>query len=185
MRIISGKFKGRRLVSFNEDHIRPTTDRVKESLFNILGEKTDGARVLDLFAGTGNLGIEAISRGAASVDMVEVSLKSIQIIRKNLQALQITEGIQIHKSDVIKFIQNYEEASFDIILIDPPFPLKICLQTLTDIGICEIAHENTSIVVEHAKQELLPDQISTLRRVDSRDYGDKLLSFFIKESQAQ
>src|SRR4051812_6497919 len=107
MRIISGKFKGQRLASFDEEHIRPMTDRVKESLFNIWSGYIEEARVLDLFSGTGSVGLEALSRGAKSIDMVEKSPKSIQIISKNCQLLKITEGVDIHKQDVLIFLERY------------------------------------------------------------------------------
>ena len=99
MRVISGKYKGRELVSFKADHIRPTTDRVKESIFNKLQSHIAGARVLDLFSGTGSLAIEAISREAESVTAVEMNKKSIEIIKKNLQLLKITE-IEVLGQDV-------------------------------------------------------------------------------------
>ena len=183
MRIISGKFKGRRLVSFDEDHIRPTTDRVKESLFNIIRGKIEEAKVLDLYAGTGNLGIEAISQGASTVDMVESSFKSIQVIRRNLDLVKVTNEVVVHKSDVIQFLQNFSGQPYDIILIDPPFPSKIGEKTLIAVSNSEVATPESTIAIEHSRQEPLPDKILTLRRVDTRDYGDKVLSFFKKEDE--
>src|ERR1700728_2910160 len=105
MRIIAGLFKGHKLVSFDEDHIRPTTDRVKESVFNILTPMIEGARVLDLFSGTGNLGFEALSRGAVKVDMIEKSPRSIAIIKKNIAHLKVTQGVEIHREDAVNFVK--------------------------------------------------------------------------------
>src|ERR1700730_12083496 len=105
MRIISGKYKGHKLVSFQEGHIRPTTDRVKETLFNKLMGLTGEARVLDLFAGTGNLGIEAISRDAGHVDFVEENRKSLSILRENLNKLRITSGFTVYPLDVFKYLK--------------------------------------------------------------------------------
>src|SRR3954462_11414596 len=105
MRIISGKYKGRQLVDFSADHIRPTTDRVKETLFNKLMGIIEGARVLDLFSGTGNLSIECLSRGAAWVDIVENHKKSLSIIRENLALLKITEGFAIHPVDTFRYLE--------------------------------------------------------------------------------
>src|ERR1035437_557283 len=107
MRVISGKFKGRQLVEFEADHIRPTTDRVKETLFNKLMGQVEGARVLDLFSGTGNLAIECTSRGAAWVDMVESHKKSLEIIRENLNKLKITEGFKLNQIDAFRYIAGY------------------------------------------------------------------------------
>ena len=101
MRIIAGRFRGHQLVSFNADHIRPTTDRVKESIFNKLQNDVPGGRVLDLFSGTGNLAIESLSRGAESVVAVEMSKKSLAIIRKNLEKLGIKGEIQVVGDDVL------------------------------------------------------------------------------------
>ena len=181
MRIISGKYKGHKLVSFDQDHIRPTTDRVKESLFNIIAARIPEARVLDLFSGTGNLGLEALSRGANSVDMVELSRKSIDVIRKNMANLKVTEGIVIHKEDAVEFVQNYVGPAFDVVLIDPPFPAQICLKTLEALERSPAVSAATSIVIEHSRHEVLPEKIGALRRVDSRSYGDKLLAFFERE----
>jgi 16S rRNA (guanine966-N2)-methyltransferase len=120
LRIISGKYKGQ-LVPFQADHIRPTTDRVKESLFNILGDFCDNARVLDLFAGTGSLGFEALSRGAREVVFVEQNRKSIDIIRRNHEKLRVSESLQIVNKDVLSFLRSYSGEPFDLIFIDPPF----------------------------------------------------------------
>jgi 16S rRNA (guanine966-N2)-methyltransferase len=180
MRIISGKFKGHKLVSFDQGHIRPTTDRVKESLFNIIAGQIEDARVLDLFSGTGNLGLEAFSRGARQVDMVEISAKSLQIIRMNLAHLKIEEGVDVIKSDAVKFVRQYEGEPYNVILIDPPFPLKICKEILEKISASFVADKNTEIVIEHSRQEPLPEVIENLRCVDTRTYGDKLLAFYKK-----
>jgi len=180
MRIIAGLFKGHKLVSFDEDHIRPTTDRVKESVFNILSPMIEGARVLDLFSGTGNLGFEAFSRGAMSVDMVEKSPRSIAIIKKNMAHLKVTAGIEIHREDAIDYVRGYTGKAFDLVLIDPPFPLKICETILKDISGSKVADSNTRIVIEHSRKESLPKQILSLTAIDTRSYGDKLVAFYEK-----
>src|SRR5690606_35256713 len=107
MRIISGKFGGRKLVHFKADHIRPTTDRVKEVIFNKLQSDIDGSRVLDLFSGTGSLALEALSRGASWVTAVEKNPKSIEIIKKNCELLKIPPGeIALVKKDVLAFLKG-------------------------------------------------------------------------------
>src|SRR5437870_2154456 len=118
MRIIAGKFKGRKLVSFDEEHIRPTTDRVKESIFNILAPYLDGAKVLDLYSGTGNLSFESLSRGAFSVTAVEVSKRSIQIIYRNQELLKVGDELTVVKGDAVDYLKKYQGEAFDIILID-------------------------------------------------------------------
>lgn len=181
MRVISGKYKGRKLVSFKLEHIRPTTDRVKGSLFNILAGRVGGARVLDLFSGTGSLGIEALSRGATEVTMVENDKRSIQVIQRNLESLGIDDGVKISRADVIKYLLQYEGSSYGIILIDPPFPLKICSKTLEAVSSSKAANDLTTIIIETSVHEPLPTEVKTLRCVDTRDYGDKLLWFYEKK----
>ena len=180
MRIISGRFRGRRLVNFKADHIRPTTDRVKESIFNKLQGYVDGARVLDLFSGTGNLTCEAVSRGAASVDSVELSRKSIAIIRENLKLLEIEDQVQIINDDVLKYLKRYSGPSYDLILADPPFTEKLAHSVLEELGKSAALGEETLIMIEASSHEKLLDQYDGLERTDDRDYGDKRITFWRK-----
>ncbi len=147
MRIIAGRFKGRRLVSFKADHIRPTTDRVKESIFNKLQGHLDGARVLDLFSGTGNLSCEAVSRGASQVDAVELSKKSIQIIRDNLKALEIEDEVRVIQDDVLKYLRKYAGDPYDLILADPPFTEKLSNSVLEELGKSAAVGPETMIMI--------------------------------------
>ena len=178
MRVISGRFRGRHLVSFKADHIRPTTDRVKESIFNKLQGYLEGARVLDLYSGTGNLTCEAISRGAVSVDAVELSKKSIAIIRENLQLLEIENEVRVHNEDVLKYLKRYEGAPFDLIFCDPPFTEKLADATLEALSGSPAVGDETVIVIESSSHELVKDAYASLERRDERDYGDKRVSFW-------
>jgi 16S rRNA (guanine966-N2)-methyltransferase len=181
MRIIAGRFKGRRLVSFKADHIRPTTDRVKESIFNKLQGSVDGARVLDLFSGTGNLTCEALSRGAQSVDSVELSKKSIAIIRANLKQLDIEAEARIYCDDVIKFLQRYEGEPYDLIFADPPFTEKLAHKVLEGLSLSAVVGPETLIMIESSSHEVVLDQYPGLQRTDERDYGDKRVSFWRRQ----
>ena len=183
MRIIAGRFRGHQLVSFNADHIRPTTDRVKESIFNKLQNDVPGGRVLDLFSGTGNLAIESLSRGAESVVAVEMSKKSLAIIRKNLEKLGIKGEIQVVGDDVLKYIRRYDGPPFDVILVDPPFTEKMADEVLEALSAKvaksdELMKAETVIMVESSKHETVKEEYSALERFDHRDYGDKLVSYF-------
>ncbi len=182
MRIIAGKFRGRRLVSFKADHIRPTTDRVKESVFNKLQGEWDGAKVLDLYAGTGNIGFEAISRGAASVTAVELSSKSIDIIRRNVEELKIGREHRIVKDDVVKWIARYKGEAFDIVMADPPFTESLAHATLEALAKSEAVGPNTTVVVEASSHERVDESYENLACWDRRDYGDKLISFWTRPS---
>lgn len=178
MRIIGGKYKGRYLVNFKADHIRPTTDRVKESLFNILQGYIEGAQVLDLFAGTGNLGIEAISRGAEKVVFVEKNPKSLQLINENLKALGVTEEYEVLKADVMKFLSSSVQAEYDVIFIDPPFTEKMAHDVMELLCQCTLLKPGGILAIESAKKERMEDRYGSLIRHDKRDYGDKILSLF-------
>jgi 16S rRNA (guanine966-N2)-methyltransferase len=182
MRIISGKWKGRQLAHFTADHIRPTTDRVKESLFNILQGSWEGARILDLFSGTGNLSFECLSRGASAVVAVEMNPKSIQIIQKNAQILENPGEFVLHKKDVFRFIQSYQGPPFDIILADPPFTEAIAHDVMEAISKSQVFADHTIIAIEAAKRERLETTYSVLREIDRRQFGDKLLAFFQKKT---
>lgn len=181
MRIISGKYKGHSLVSFQADHIRPTTDRVKESQFNILQQSIDGARVLDLFAGTGNLGLEAISRGASEVIFVEKNRKSIEIIEKNIAKLKITEPYKIIQKDVILYLKTYEGAPFDIIFVDPPFTEKMAHDVMEVTAESKAFAPHTILTIESGRRERIEDKYPSIVRYDVREFGDKTLSFYKKE----
>lgn len=182
MRIISGRFKGHRLVSFQADHIRPTTDRVKESVFNILQSYFDGGSVLDLFAGTGNLGIEALSRGAERVESVESNKKSLSILRENLIKLKIQNEIKVHPIDVFSFLKKYEGVAFDIIFIDPPFTKALAHDVMLALAASKAFGPQTWVVIESSDHERLDSEYSQLKRLDQRDFGDKKVSFFQQES---
>lgn len=178
MRIISGKYKGHPLVSFHASHIRPTTDRVKESLFNIWRNEIEGARVLDLFSGTGSLGLEALSRGAASVHFVDAHPKSIQILRQNLAKLKVSEEHRVQTQDVFQFLKKYNEAAFDLIFIDPPFTEAIADEVMIALGKSSSFHSTTRIAIESGRREKIGEDYGTLLRYDYREFGDKFLSLF-------
>jgi len=184
MRIISGKYKGN-LVSFHADNIRPTTDRVKESEFNILRERVEGARVLDLFAGTGSLGIESLSRGASELTMVESSGKSIDIIRKNLTKLKVQEAVKILQKDVLIFLRNYEGEPFDLVFADPPFTKSMADEVVLTYSQSKVFHATTILTIESGRKEKLEDDYPPLFRYDKREFGDKVLSFYAKKSETQ
>ena len=181
MRIISGKYKGRHLVSFKADHIRPTMDRVKETIFNKWMMYVDGATVLDLFAGTGNLGIEALSRGATHVTFVEKNNKSMNIVKENLALLKIDKSeYQIQLKDVVTFVRQSSDTVYDLIFIDPPFTEKMAHDVMNAVGQSSIFGAHTRIVIESIKQERIDDTYGDLVCYDRQDYGDKFLSFFAK-----
>lgn len=180
MRIISGKYKGLYLASFQADHIRPTTDRVKESQFNILSSEIEGARVLDLFSGTGSLGLEAISRGAKEVVFVDKNKKSIAILMKNIEKLKITEPHQVVQKDVITFLRNYQGEPFDVIFADPPFTEEMAHDVMLALDQSKVFAPHTIITIESGRREKVEDCYTFLGKYDVREFGDKFLSFYRK-----
>jgi 16S rRNA (guanine966-N2)-methyltransferase len=182
MRIISGKFKGHRLVSFKADHIRPTTDRVKESLFNKWHMVVEDAQVLDLFCGTGSLGLEALSRGAAFVEFVDSNEKSLRILTENIKKLGLNEGYRVTKREALQFLKTAQQ-SFDLILIDPPFTKVMADQVLQALSESEVLKEGTRVAIESGTKEEVREVYGTLRLYDRKEYGDKALNFYERSAE--
>jgi 16S rRNA (guanine966-N2)-methyltransferase len=123
MRIVSGQFGGRRLVIPKDARVRPTADRVREAWMSILGEELSGARVLDLFAGSGALGLEALSRGAASATFVELNLPSLRALDQNVTTLGLENVVTVHRGDAMRYAERVPERAFDIVFADPPYTI--------------------------------------------------------------
>jgi 16S rRNA (guanine966-N2)-methyltransferase len=121
MRIIAGEFRGHRLQSPSDRRVRPTADRVREAWFSILGTAVPGARVLDLFAGSGALGLEALSRGAEHATFVELSPASLQTLRANVDALGVADRVTIHRGDALRFVERLPGHAFGVAFADPPY----------------------------------------------------------------
>lgn len=183
MRIISGKYKGHQLVSFQADHIRPTTDRVKETLFNKWMFQIESTRVLDLFCGTGNLGLESLSRGSTHVTFVELNPKSIQIASKNIEKLKVPkEDYEIVKKDVLEYMMKYQGEAYDLIFADPPFTEKMAHEVMQRASESQVFGANTLMAIESHRKERIDDSYNELIRYDVREFGDKVLSFFQKKT---
>ena len=178
MRVISGKYGGRRLTSFKADLIRPTTDRVKETLFNKLQSEIEGSKVLDLFSGTGSLAVEALSRGAENVHAVEMNRKSVSIIEKNKELLNIGKELHIFPMDVLRFLKKNKE-SYDIVFIDPPFTKKMAHEVMEALATSGAFHKQSKIFIESSAQERMEDSYPSLALASRKDYGDKQLSEFV------
>lgn len=177
MRVIAGEYKGRRLESPADDSVRPTTDKVKEALFSILSDRIWESRVLDLFSGTGNLGIEALSRGAKKVIFADNSRESIGMIKRNIAHCRAEEGSKIAAGDYKKILMNVDE-KFDIIFLDPPYGkglLQDCFKLIAERGILA---EDGVIVAEHRKEEKLPEEFYGFTKVKERKYGIVMLSIY-------
>jgi 16S rRNA (guanine(966)-N(2))-methyltransferase RsmD len=178
MRVISGKFKSRHLKSTPPAGIRPTSDKLKETLFNILGQRVEGATFLDGCAGMGGIGIEALSRGAASVCFIEQSRKGCAIIRENLDSLKVVDGFRILQMDLIRGLGAIEDP-FDIAFIDPPYErLDLYEACLNRFGNSPSLASGGLLVIEHSKRQELPDSAGSLRKIRSLVQGDAALAFY-------
>ena len=180
MRIISGSRKGLRLKTPKNQNIRPTQDRIKESLFNILGIIDENSIVLDLYAGTGNIGIEFLSRGAMKCYFIDNSYEGINLIRENINISNFNEKSYIYKKDVLKSLDFFSKNGivFDYIFMDPPYRQNLPGKTLEIISKKNVLKDNGIVVVEHEKKLSLGNRILNLIKTDERDYGDKIISFY-------
>jgi len=179
VRVISGKLKGRRLVGGKKMRIRPTSDRVKESVFNVLQEEMVGKRVLDLFAGAGSFGIEALSRGAEWVTFVDASQQSINVLKKNLRNLNLESKSTVVRLDGLKALNKLKQ-NFHMIFADPPY-LKGFMQRIIDsITQSEILEKNGILILEHHKKETFSLPEEKLSVLKQKKFGDTVVSFLSK-----
>ena len=178
MRIIGGKFRSRVLSEFSGDDVRPTSDRAKESLFNILALKIHGARVLDLFAGSGALGLESLSRGAKEVVFNDFSKDSLAIVKKNLAALKIPVNGTEAKVCQYDFLSCLDivGGKFDIIFLDPPYRFDYGKKALEKIVQKGLLSENGIVVNE--RDIPFDGEIAGLEKYDERKYGKTYITFF-------
>ncbi|MBQ8427919.1 MAG: 16S rRNA (guanine(966)-N(2))-methyltransferase RsmD, partial [Clostridia bacterium] len=168
MRIIGGKYRGRTLTTFEGESVRPTADRVKESLFNILSTRLYGAKVLDLFCGSGALGLESLSRGAKSVTFNDCAKTSISILKKNLQKLGIEKEATTYCHDYALCLQLLQGA-FDLIFLDPPYAMEVGERALSIIAEKGLLSENGIAVYERDRP--FSGKINGLEVSDTRKYG--------------
>ena len=171
MRIISGKYRGMVLASFNGENIRPTADRVKESLFNILGP-VSGSRVLDMFCGSGNLGLECISRGASFVHFNDISKESLAVLKKNLS--RIEGNFTITNYDFSRCLERGEK--YDLIFIDPPYASDFGAEALKLVAAGN--HLSGDGIAVFERDRSFDGEICGLEKIDERKYGKTYLTFF-------
>jgi len=180
MRVIGGKYKGHSLVSFDAKHIRPTTDRVKETLFNIIQLYLEEDTIaVDCFAGTGSLGIEALSRGVKFVYFVEQNKQSVQIVKRNLAKLKIPQSsYRVLNQNVLQFFQNFDLSEISLYLIDPPFTKKMANETMIKLSLNSTLKSDSIIAIESQTQETILEQYGSICLVKRKEFNDKLLSIF-------
>ena len=180
MRVIGGKARGRRLKRVPGDTTRPIMDRVKESLFNILTPALPGSRWLDMFAGTGAVGIEALSRGAAEVVFLDLARQAVQTITDNLQATGLTAGSRVLRADALKYVAAFGGAPFDFVYVAPPQYQGVWLEALRqiDAGAARLLLPDGQAVVQIDPREYAETALANLTLVDQRRYGRTMLCFY-------
>ena len=178
MRIIAGALKGRRLGAPTWAGLRPTSDKLRETIFNVLAPRIEGARVLDGYAGTGALGIEALSRGAAHVTFVEQDRRAAALIAANLEKCRISGGYAIIQASVLQAIEGLKSKgnnAFDVILLDPPYASDF-QDALPRVG--DIVKPDGVVILEHARKTDAPAGAGRLTRVRELKSGDSVLTFY-------
>lgn len=185
IRVITGRFKGKQLVTLPGLNVRPTMERIREALFSILGDKVRSARVLDLFSGTGALGIEALSRGAADVVFVEKSKTAVKMLKQNIDALGVTE-CTVFSAPVERVLPRLGAGgnAFDLVFLDPPYRRGLVLKTIKLLARLRLVADGGRIVAQHEARLLPPAKQDEFTRVDWRKYGDTAVSIYtrIRES---
>lgn len=186
MRVISGSARGRPLKAVPGTGTRPTTDKVKEALFSMIGPYFEGGTALDLFAGTGGLGIEALSRGMERAIFVDMDVKSIDVVRHNLQAAGLAGQAEVYRNDAMRALKALakRETAFDLVFLDPPYRLKIIRDLLTALQELRLLRDEALVVVEHDAKDRYEEPIAGLRPRRRNDFGDTAITIFDYEGGA-
>ncbi len=182
MRVVGGKAKGRRLRGTISPGGRPTTERVRAAIFNILSPQLyQGGRVLDLYAGSGSLGIEALSRGARWADFVEQDRRQCAVIQDNLETTKFRSNATVHCSTVHAALKNLV-GPYQLVMLDPPYKLENLDEVLEEMaGVPDLVDLNGTVVVGHSKRVTLQPEYGPLRMISHRSYGDNVVDFYERE----
>jgi 16S rRNA (guanine966-N2)-methyltransferase len=176
MRVTGGIGRGRRLKVPSGSRVRPTSDKVKQALFNILGDRVDGSAFLDLYAGAGGIGIEALSRGATRVTFVDASRDSLNSIKQNIEQLGFGDRAAIVLAKAESFLKK-PSGPYDILFLDPPYAEEMA-PLLELIAAAEIMKSDAIVIAEHFKKQLSPNKAGKLELYREAQYGDTVLAFY-------
>ncbi len=176
MRVIAGVAGGIRLKSIKGRDVRPTLDRVKEAIFNIIAYYIEDAEVLDLFSGFGSLGLEALSRGAAHADLVEINGKHVNVIKENLKTSNLENKASVIKNDVFNYLQKCNK-SYDLIFMDPPYKQSMTEKTL-ELIIKNIILKKNGLIISERSSEEKELKVENLKIIKERKYGNSLITIY-------
>ncbi len=178
MRVIAGVFKGRRLDTPSGHRTRPTADQVRIALMDTLMPWLPDAHVLDLYAGAGGVGLEALSRGAAHVTFVESDVRALAALRKNVETLRVRPRSRLVRGDVRREVGRLQGARFDIVFLDPPYESDLVAATLVRVGAGDVTVPGSLVVAQHLTKHAPPDRVGCLVAYRARRFGETTLTFF-------
>ena len=180
MRVRAGALKGRRLVTPRGSTTRPTADQVRIALMDTLMPRLPGARLLDLFAGAGGVGLEALSRGAGHATFVERDARAVQALRANVETLGLAAQARVERSDVRAALERLarEEARFDVVFLDPPYDADLVTPTLERLGGSALVAPDGLVIAQHLTKQPPPEVLGRLRAYRTRRFGETTLTFF-------
>jgi 16S rRNA (guanine966-N2)-methyltransferase len=187
MRVISGIARGRSLKAVAGIGTRPTTDKVKEAIFSMIGPYFDGGLVLDLFAGTGGLGIEALSRGMDQAVFIDREAKSVETVRHNLQSTGFSEKAELYRNDAMRALKTLSKRGlkFHLVFLDPPYRLKMIGELITELISLELLADNAVIVAEHDVLEHPLEAIDPFIQSKRAEYGDIAVTVYHQSDDGQ
>ncbi|WP_290034178.1 16S rRNA (guanine(966)-N(2))-methyltransferase RsmD [Ligilactobacillus cholophilus] len=180
MRVITGNYGGRRLKAVPGMKTRPTTDKVKESMFNIIGPYFDGGKVLDLFSGSGGLSIEAVSRGAEEAYLIDRQFQAIKTIKENIAITKEENKFHIFKADAHKILKKFsqEKLKFDYVFLDPPYAQQKIILDLEEMVKLDLLNDSALIVCETDQNAKLPTKLNNFKCIKQVTYGITVLTFY-------
>jgi len=180
VRIVAGTHRGRPLLGPRSPGLRPTADRVRESLFNLLGQYFEGGEVLDLYAGTGALSFEALSRGVRRAVLVDQGAEAARLVASNARALGMEGSIELLRMPVARALARLaaEGRRFALVFADPPYAEEAVPEVVRGVGEGRLLADGGTLVVEHGRREVTPDTVAGLTRVDARRFGDTTVSLY-------
>lgn len=181
MRIIAGTYRGLRLRGLKGGNLRPTSDQLRETVFDILGPRVAGSKFLDAYAGSGAVGLEALSRGASEVVFIEHHRPAVKLIRKNLEALKIDSDFRLMTCQVLKGLERLQEeaARFDYVFLDPPYTeVREYHHVLRQLSRAQLLSPSSVVIAEHSRHCVLEDHYGALLRTRAIRHGDAQLAFY-------
>ncbi len=182
MRIVSGKFGSRKLISVDGMMTRPTSDKVKGAVFSSLGNQFSGGNMLDCYSGTGNMALEAISRGMDHAVCVEINRKAVQVIRTNVKNLGVWDQVQIVSGNIFSVLSQLQ-MQFDLVYIDPPYKKEENIKLLEALESYDLVNEKGQVVIESLAIQTWPDQVKSLIKYKEKTYRDTKITYYRKEEK--